>query len=176
MTAAGLRRASGLCGMGRNILAAIAFSAAAAQPATAQDVSFGRDVWLKQANCADCHGWLATGIPEDPRAPKGANLRETTLTAAQISEVILCGRPGTGMPHFDQRAYTDARCYGQTKAQLGDAAPPQGVVALTKRHADSLAAFILAEFAGKGPPSREECITVLGTATPRCGNLPPRGK
>lgn len=146
-----------------------------ALPASAQDAKFGRDVWLTQANCADCHGWLAVGIPEDPRAPKGANLREATLTAAQISEVILCGRPGSGMPYFDQRAYTDARCFGQTKAQLGDAIPPQGGVALTKRHADSLAAFILSEFAGKGPPTQEDCVGLLGAASPRCGNLPKRG-
>ena len=24
--------------------------------ASAQDAAFGRDVWLKQANCSDCHG------------------------------------------------------------------------------------------------------------------------
>jgi len=153
---------------GLSALATLALST----PGVAQDAAFGRDVWLKQANCSDCHGWLANGQPEDPRAPKGANLRQTTLNAAQIAEVILCGRPGTPMPYFDTRAYTDARCYGMTKAQMGDAVPEPAISGLTKRHADGLAAFILGEFAGKGDPTFEDCVSLLGAGNPRCTALP----
>jgi mono/diheme cytochrome c family protein len=161
------------------ILAAVLFATGALNVATttpslAQDAAFGRGVWLSEANCADCHGWLGDGIPEDPRAPKGANLRETVLTEDQIIEVILCGRPGTGMPHFDARAYTDARCYNLTAAQIGDAVPPRADITLTRRHATGLALFILSEFAGKGAPTREDCQSLLGQDNPRCAALPPR--
>ncbi|MCC6982345.1 MAG: hypothetical protein IT535_03655 [Bauldia sp.] len=153
------------------LLAALGWTLGQA-PAYAQDAAFGRDVWLSQANCADCHGWLADGQPEDPRAPRGANLRDTVLTEEQLVEVILCGRPGTGMPHFDPRAYTDARCYGLTREQLGDATPGASDQTLTNRHAVGLARFILADFAGKGPPTSEDCTALLGEGNARCAALP----
>ncbi len=33
--------------------------------------------------------------------------------------VIMCGRPGTPMPHYDELAYTVRPCYGVTEAELG---------------------------------------------------------
>ena len=73
-------------------------------PALAQDATFGKNVWLSQANCADCHGWFGDGNAEDPRSPRGANLRETELDKDSLIEIILCGIPGTSMPHFDIKA------------------------------------------------------------------------
>ncbi len=136
-------------------------------PAVAQDANFGKQIWLNQANCADCHGWLGDGNNADPRSPRGANLRVTTLDAETIATIVLCGLPGTGMPHFDARAYTDDRCYGSTRAQMGDAMPPTGAVELTARHARGLAAFILAEFAGK-PVTKENCEALLGADSQLC--------
>ncbi len=153
-------------------MAGVAFAAAIATQASGQDAGFGRIVWLNEANCADCHGWLADGIPEDPRAPKGMNLRETVLDQDQLIEVILCGRPGTAMPHFDRRAYEDDRCYGLTRAALGDATPPTADFSLTRRHAGGLAAFILSEFVGKGPPTPEQCRALLGAENTRCAEMP----
>lgn len=147
---------------------AVAGTSLAAGITSAQDLNFGKSTWLTQANCAECHGWMGDGVQEDPRAPRGANLRETTLTAEQLSEVILCGRPGTDMPAFDPRAYTDARCYGMTRAQIGDLAPPLAQQQLTKRHADGLAAFILSEFKDKGPPTCALCQALLGATADRC--------
>ena len=167
-----LRPLSGLFAMGRNILAGIAFGVGLVLPAAGQDAGFGRDVWLKQANCSDCHGWFGTGLPEDPRSPKGANLRQTKLDAARIAETVLCGRPGTAMPYFDQRAYTDGRCFGMTKEQMGENMPGLGGVALTRRHADGLAQFILNAFAGKGDPTFEECEGLLGAGNRRCPEFP----
>nr|HZY67678.1 c-type cytochrome [Devosia sp.] len=86
--------------------------------AMAQDAAFGRDVWTSQANCADCHGSMGDGNADDPRSPPGANLRETGLDEATLIEVILCGIPGTAMPHFDHRAYEDDRCYGMTREEM----------------------------------------------------------
>jgi mono/diheme cytochrome c family protein len=149
-------------------VAAIMFAGAAA----AQDANFGKSVWLSQANCADCHGILGDGNNEDPRSPRGANLWQTTLTADQLVEVILCGRPGTAMPYFDAKAYTDDRCYGATAEDLGDQVPTEGKAHLTQRHAKGLAAFILASFAGKGAPTQASCKELLGDDNPRCASLP----
>ena len=142
--------------------------AVVAGPAGAQDASLGRSVWLTQANCADCHGWFGDGDAEDPRSPRGANLRETGLDAEGLTEVILCGIPGTAMPHFDAKAYTDDRCYGMTKADIGDDIPPVSAMPLTKRHAQGLAQFILEDFVGKGAITTEECRALLGEESSRC--------
>ena len=150
----------------------LAFSMTATAPAGAQDASFGRDVWRSQANCSDCHGSMGDGNADDPRSPQGADLRETGLDEAGLIDVILCGLPGTAMPYFDHRAYTDDRCYGMTKADAGDLMPPKGAAALTRRHATGLARFILEEFVGKGPPTAEQCRSLLGPDSPRCSTLP----
>lgn len=160
--------------LGAGLAFAVTLATAFSTPAMAQDAAFGEGVWLHEANCADCHGWLANGVAEDPRAPRGANLRETTLTEEQIAEVIMCGRPGTGMPAFDPKAYTDARCYGVTRADLGDMTPAYADFTLTRRHATGLAKFILSEFAGRGEPTAEDCMELLGAENSRCALLPKR--
>ncbi len=145
-------------------------------PAVAQDaaaVNLGKSVWVNKVPCKDCHGWSGNGLPDDPQAPRGANLRETQLDAAQLAETILCGRPTTEMPYFDARAYEDDRCFGMTRAQLGTQAPGQGSVTLTKREADALAAFIVATFVGKPPPTREECVAFWGANGTRCREYAP---
>jgi len=115
---------------------------------------------------------MGNGQANDPRSPQGANLRETGLDEDALVEIILCGIPGTAMPHFDHKGYTDDRCYGQTRADLGDATPPKSAMPLTKRHATGLARFILAEFANKGEPTAEQCRALLGSDSPRCSNYP----
>jgi hypothetical protein len=139
-------------------------------PAAAQNAEMGKDIWLSQADCRNCHGWAGDGIPE-PRFSKGANLRETVLTIEEISEVVLCGRPGTGMPHYDPRAYNDDRCYGVTREQLGDATPERATVGLVKRHADALAMFITETFIGAGEVTLEQCVALMGPESTRCDPL-----
>ena len=142
------------------------------QTSVAQEASFGKEVWLHQANCSDCHGYLGDGNNEDPRSPRGANLRETPLTQEEIVEVILCGRPGTSMPHFDPKAYSAGHeCYGMADADVGSDKPEAGAVALTKRHATGLANFILETFAGKGPATKQQCTDLLGEDAQRCAAL-----
>jgi len=153
-------------------LGSLAFAVSLGAPALAQDANFGKSIWQSQANCADCHGSMGDGNADDPRSPQGANLRETGLDESGLIEVILCGRPGTAMPHFDPKAYTDDRCYELTKEDLGDMVPVAGAMAMTKRHATGLARFILEEFAGKGAPTAEQCRALLGPDSPRCVNYP----
>ncbi|MDA1132167.1 MAG: hypothetical protein O2905_02950 [Proteobacteria bacterium] len=153
------------------VLLAVAFGFVTALPAAAQNADIGRRMWIGETDCKDCHGWAANGIPDEPRSSKGANLRETILTVEQISETILCGRPGTGMPHYDARAYNDDRCYGLTREQLGPDTPSRAAIALVKRHADSLAMFIVEHFKDAGPPTLAECIDLMGAESIRCDAL-----
>ena len=68
-------------------------------------VKAGLTTW-KTAGCVDCHGPFADGNQDDDDFPAGADLRTTRLDAAAIKLTIRCGRAGTGMPSFDEGAYT----------------------------------------------------------------------
>ncbi len=140
-------------------------------PAGAQEdplVGIGEGIWKTQSNCRDCHGGLGNGEPDDPRSPKGMSLRTTSLTQEQIAEVIKCGRPGTPMPYFDKRAYTDTRCYDSTAEDLGDQTPRPGLPSYNDRQIKALAAFIAARFVGKGPVTKEECTAFWGENASSC--------
>src|SRR5436309_3020445 len=69
-------------------------------------VDSGKRVWQGRAGCYNCHGWAGNG-QNALNYPSGANLRETTLSAEQIAEVVRCGRPGTEMPFHERSAYTE---------------------------------------------------------------------
>lgn len=153
------------------LLLAVVLVLGHASPAAAQSVKMGRNIWYSQADCTDCHGWAGNGIPDEPRSSKGANLRETTLSPEQISEVILCGRPATSMRHYDKRAYTDDRCYGLTREDLGADTPQRAAVSLVNRHADALAVFITETFMGAGEVTLAHCIELMGEESIRCDPL-----
>src|SRR5258708_2060946 len=97
------------------IVAAVALVVAALACATAsfaQDaarVKAGLELW-KTSGCADCHGAFADGEKDRDEAPTGANLRTSRLDAAALKQTISCGRPGTGMPAFDEGAYKFRAC------------------------------------------------------------------
>jgi len=98
-----------------------AITATAAQPA--DPTAYGRRIYLDKAQCSYCHGWAADGSGEPQSNGGAANLRQSFLNRDQLIEVIMCGRPGTPMPHYDELAYTDKRCYGVTEAELGTQRP-----------------------------------------------------
>ena len=131
-------------------------------------VERGFNVWKDKVNCGSCHGWSGNGVPDDPRQPVGANLRETQLTHEQLVEVIKCGRPGTQMPHFDARAYKDDRCYGLTEAQLGDQKPPASEISLIAREIEAVATYIEATMKGRGPFTDEDCQAYFGAGAEAC--------
>src|SRR5262249_17107854 len=86
-------------------------------------VKAGLNAW-KNAGCSECHGAFADGERERDEAPVGANLRSTRLDNAAITEVIRCGRPNTGMPRFDEGAYTQRACNAQPTGPVPDALYP----------------------------------------------------
>jgi hypothetical protein len=85
----------------------------------------------------------------------------------------MCGRPGTPMPHYDELAYTDKRCYGVTEAELGAQRPsPPPTTTLQKREIEAVADFLLAKVINRGPVTREECEEMFGQGARSCGQYP----
>jgi mono/diheme cytochrome c family protein len=134
---------------------------------------YGRRLYLDKAQCSFCHGWAADGAGEPQSNGGAANLRESRMNREQLIEVIMCGRPATPMPHYDEFAYTDKRCYGLTEADLGTQAPalPPGST-LQKREAEAIADYLLATIIGRGPVTREECEESFGKGSRACGAYP----
>src|SRR5437879_11039280 len=91
--------------------------------ASGQDSAYGRRLFLDKANCDYCHGWAGDGAGQGQSPGGAANLRKSQLARDQLITVISCGVPGTAMPHFDELAYTDKRCYGMTESDLGSRVP-----------------------------------------------------
>ena len=114
--------------------------------AVAQDATLGLAAW-KRAACGDCHGWAATGVKDDPEAPDAPNLRLVTLDRESIREVVQCGRPFTGMPYHDSRAYSDDRCYGLVFADL-ERAPSKGA-SLSAARIDDVTEFLMTWIVGQ---------------------------
>ena len=155
------------------LLACCALTAAVA-PARADDFTFGRRVFLDKAQCSYCHGWAGDGAGEPQSNGAAANLRVTPLKRDQLIEVITCGVPGKAMPHFDEDAYADKRCYGVTEAELGRDTPalPPGAT-LNKREIEAVADYLLAKVIGRGPViTREECEEAYGDGARQCARYP----
>ncbi len=135
-----------------------------------EDFSYARRLYLDKAQCSYCHGWAGDGAGEGQSNGGAANLRQTRLNRAQLVITIMCGRPGTAMPHFDEAAYTDKRCYGTTEAELGKNTPalPPGST-LQPREAEAIADYVLAKFAGRGAATRAECEETFGKDARACG-------
>jgi hypothetical protein len=155
-------------------LAAFAACAILAPSAsTAQDYSQGRRIFLEKADCQYCHGWAGDGAGQGQSPGGAANLRRSQLDREQLIVVISCGVPGTAMPHFDDGAYTDTRCYGQTEADLGDRTPPlPPSTTLPRRDIEALADFLRAKVIGRGPITRAECVEAFGEQARSCGDYP----
>ena len=138
-----------------------------------EDFSYARRLYLDKAQCSYCHGWAGDGAGEGQSNGGAANLRQSRLNRALLVMTIQCGRPGTAMPHFDEAAYTDKRCYGMTETELGSRTPalPPGST-LQAREAEAIADYLLAKFAGRGAPTRAECEETFGKDARSCGDYP----
>jgi mono/diheme cytochrome c family protein len=160
----------------RAILLALAVVGPFAEPAIAQQdkVAEGQRIWVEKGQCQECHGWAGNGerttLHSEGQAP---SLRLTQLSRDQIRMTIQCGRPGTGMPHFDRFAYTDKRCYDMTAEDLADQVPNRSAVTLQSYEIDALADYIAAKIKGAGPVTRSQCMDFFKTnAGARCEEYP----
>jgi mono/diheme cytochrome c family protein len=145
-----------------------AASARAQSAPSAEDarlIEFGKGIFKEKANCQFCHKWDASG--DTGYGGVARSLRKTALTREQFIEVVKCGRPLTGMPYHDKFAYTDKRCYGMTREELGTQMPPMGEF-LAPREIDAVVTYLFARAVGRGPARYEDCVDFWGTDTRQC--------
>src|SRR4051794_30132068 len=122
---------------------------------------------FKSANCVGCHKW--SGVGGGGYGGAAANLRATQLTPEQIQETVRCGRPGTGMPHFQADAYDGGRCYGLKKSDLpSDQMPPEPDHPLRPEEIKTVAGYVVTSIKGRGAPNLADCQAFFGTASRVC--------
>src|SRR6516165_3328752 len=116
----------GACESRLAAVAALAFVVLVVGPAGAQtaptaeevrQLEFGKEIFKSKAVCQFCHKWDASG--DQGYGGNALSLRATHLTHEQLTEVVRCGRPGTGMPYHDRFAYTDKRRSDHTREEMG---------------------------------------------------------
>jgi hypothetical protein len=155
------------------VLAFSTFGTMAPAAAADDDFAYGRRLFLEKAECSFCHGWPGDGSGHPQSPGRAANLRKSQLDRDSLVMVISCGIPGTAMPHFDELAYTDKRCYGMTEAELGSRTPtlPPSTT-LQKREVEVVADYLVAKIIGRGEITREECIENFGARARSCDDYP----
>jgi mono/diheme cytochrome c family protein len=157
------------------VLSALTIGSAHAQEAqsaeAARTIEHGKDIFKTKATCQFCHKWDASG--DQGYGGNALSLRQTKLTPAQVAETVKCGRPGTGMPFHDQFAYTDKRCYGITRAELGNDVPPEPNAFLNSDEIDAVVKYLFAKSIGRAPSTYEDCVEFWGTDTRQCEPMKP---
>src|SRR5215510_9709290 len=111
-------------------------------------VKAGLATW-RSSGCADCHGAFANGEKERDESPAGADLRRARLNTEELKLAIRCGRPGTGMPSFEDGA---RGCPGGG----GELYPAP--TKLTAEQIDNVVAYLQARIIGKGKITKQECL------------------
>ena len=158
----------------RAIVAFFVMAAVFSAVASAQEnsrVTMGLATW-KTAGCADCHGKFADGNPDDDDFPTGADLRTTRLDPAAMRQTIICGRPGMGMPSFDERAYVERSCYGQRPgSRPGNLQPTPRM--LSEQEIDDIIAYLQARIIGRGRITRDECLAYHEGQDDACEDFKP---
>jgi cytochrome c5 len=135
----------------------------------ARQIEFGKEIFKSKAVCQYCHKWDASG--DQGYGGNAQSLRATHLTPDQLTEVVKCGRPGSGMPYHDRFAYTDKRCFGHTREEMGNDMPPAGNDFLSNREVEAVVKYLFAKAVGRGASTYEECIDFWGTQTRQCEPL-----
>jgi mono/diheme cytochrome c family protein len=132
----------------------------------ARFIEFGKEIFKSKAVCQYCHKWDASG--DQGYGGNALSLRATKLTPEQMTEVVKCGRPATGMPYHDRFAYTDKRCFGLTRDDLGNDMPPAATESLQPREIDAVVTYLFAKVVGRGESTYAECVEFWGSDTSEC--------
>jgi hypothetical protein len=143
------------------VLPAIAQTAPTAEEA--RQLEFGKQIFKSKAVCQYCQKWDASG--DQGYGGNASSLRVTHLTPEQLTEVVKCGRPGTGMRYHDRFAYTDKRCYGHTREEMGNDMPPAGNDFFSQHEVDAVVKHLFSKAVGRGPATNEDSST-SGERTP----------
>jgi mono/diheme cytochrome c family protein len=134
-------------------------------------VTAGLATW-KSAGCVDCHGKFADGNPDDDDFPAGADLRTTRLDTVALKQTIMCGRPGTGMPSFDEGAYVERTCYGQRPGTRPAYLQPTPRM-LREEEIDEVIKYLQVRIIGRGKITRDECLAYHEGQDDACEDFKP---
>ena len=140
-------------------------------PPSPEELQFGKKIYQEKATCSYCHGWAGDGEGDPQSEGRAAILRTSKLSHAELIEVISCGRPGTGMPHFNAFAYSEDACYGMKDADVGAAKPPTPPRSLQPHEIVAVADYLLAKIIGAGPVTKAQCLEYFGEGQ-RCERYP----
>jgi mono/diheme cytochrome c family protein len=135
-------------GIGMAIIGIALMYSAVAFAQSEDKVKAGLAAW-RNSGCADCHGAFANGEKERDESPTGADLRRTRLSADELKLAIRCGRPGTGMPSFEDGA---SGC----PAGGGDLYPAPAK--LSREEIENVVSYLQARIVGKGKVTKQECL------------------
>lgn len=136
---------------GAAVIAVVSITAGFSAAVLAQDdarIKAGLTVW-RNSGCADCHGAFANGEKERDESPSGADLRRARLSIDELKLAIRCGRPGTGMPSFEEGARGCASATGNLYP-----APRK----LSPEEIDSVVIYLQARIVGHGRITKQECL------------------
>jgi mono/diheme cytochrome c family protein len=147
-------------------VASLAARAQTLSPDEERTIVFGREIFKTKATCQFCHKWDGSG--DQGYGGNALSLRKTQLTPPQMAEVVKCGRPHTQMPYHDRFAYTDKRCFGMTRDDLGNDMPPAATESLQPREIDAVVKYLFAKVVGRGASTYEECVEFWGAGTREC--------
>jgi len=147
------------------VVTALAYSTATFAQ-NSDKVKAGLAIW-KTTGCADCHGPFADGDREDDDFPIGRICVRPSFDPAALKLTIRCGRAGTGMPSFDEDAYTTRECYGRPRGIRPDNLQPTPRT-LTPDEIDLVTAYLQARIIGRGKITREECLSYYDDQPDTC--------
>ena len=135
--------------------------------AAESDFKAGKAVY-KKANCIGCHKWHGKG--GGGYGGVALSLRDTQLDEQTLALVIRCGRPGSGMPYHNRKAYRgdNTDCYESTGKELGDAMPPRARYFLRDSEIEDVVKYVSNQIQGKGEPGYPDCVAFWGADAKRC--------
>jgi mono/diheme cytochrome c family protein len=133
------------------IAAVVSFTVGSSTAVLAQNdtqIKAGLTVW-RNSGCSDCHGAFANGEKERDESPSGPDLRRARLSREEFRLTIRCGRPGTGMPAFEEGT---RGCSGAAGALYP--APRK----LSVEEIDNVVAYLQARVVGHGRITKQDCL------------------
>jgi len=129
-------------------ITAIALTCSTAFAQNEDKVKAGLAAW-RNSGCADCHGAFANGEKERDESPTGADLRRARLNTEELKLAIRCGRPGTGMPSFED---------GARGCPSGGGELYPAPAKLSSEQIDDVVAYLQARIIGRGKITKQECL------------------
>ena len=136
-------------------------------PEEARTLEYGKEIFKIKANCQFCHKWDASG-DQGYGGDRTVAAQDRSSRPSRWPRWSNAAGPAPACRYHDQFAYTDKRCYGYTRAELGKDMPPAGNESLQPREIDAVVKYLFAKAVGRGPATYEDCVDFWGTDTRQC--------